>query len=78
MICNRLDRLSQLLKEEPYYADTYLSQFRRSFMTPVPGLLVDLDAEAARRRLWPHGTEPVPTRQKVWFNRSLSPRREAF
>ncbi len=76
-LSNRLGRLSQLLKEEPYYADTYLSQFRRSFMTPVPGLLVDPNAEGARQRLWPHGAEPVPVRKKIWFNRSLSPRREA-
>ena len=54
-LSGRLEKLCELLQETPYYADTILSQFRRSFKTPVPGLMVDLNAPGTLQRQWPYG-----------------------
>ncbi len=47
-------------------ASTYLSQFRRSFKVPVPGLLVDLGAPGARDREWAHGTKTPGDLDILW------------
>ena len=54
----RLKQLLDLLHETPRLAETLLSQFRRSFMVPVPGLMVNVAAPGAIERRWPHRSSP--------------------
>ncbi len=65
-LAGRLARLQELLRELPWQARILLSQFRRSFMTPVPGLLVDMFARGSQARDWPYGDSPKNAPLKVW------------
>ena len=66
-LSGRLARLRELLKETPWQARLYLSQFRRSFKTPVPGLLVDLWAHGVQERRWAHGDAARDEKLKIWY-----------
>ncbi len=61
-----LAKLWDLLRGAPSDAHEYLSQFRRSFKVPVPGLLVDLGAPGALDREWPHGSMPLGSMEILW------------
>ncbi len=52
----RLAELHDLLFEARFRTEDYLSEFRRSFVVPVPGLLVDYPAEDASDREWSYGS----------------------
>ncbi len=62
----RLAKLWDLLRNAPSDADEYLSQFRRSFKVPVPGLLVDFGAPGAIDREWAHGSKPPGSLEILW------------
>ncbi len=62
----RLAKLWELLRNAPSDADSYLSQFRRSFKVSVPGLLVDFRAPGARDREWTHGSMPPGSLRVLW------------